>query len=220
MTKTNTFKEHLHRAILVTCDIWDTDFISDNWGPEFLTTCVTWQLRVTLDRIRNSCDVFLILSGSFVFFFFLFGLYKCLSGCSRLFQIFPIFSGFLRFSARLDIKSSDFTGPEYLSIAYYEGLACSIFSGSVKIRFLGRTLAWWLQDYLGHCVQSTLNWGGRDKWSPTSATSILTSSCYMGGGENVLCTMTQGAWCWPHAWIMCRIGHPVLHYDMHYAWLF
>ena len=50
--------EHLQRAILVIWDIWDTDYISDNWELEFLTIFVTWQLRVTLDSIRNSCDVF------------------------------------------------------------------------------------------------------------------------------------------------------------------
>ena len=43
---------------LVTCDIWDTDYNSDNWEPEFMTTFVTWQSRVTLDSIRNSCDFF------------------------------------------------------------------------------------------------------------------------------------------------------------------
>ena len=33
--------------------------ISDSWEPEFMTIIiVTWQLRVTLDSIRNSCDVF------------------------------------------------------------------------------------------------------------------------------------------------------------------
>ena len=57
MTKTITFREHLQRAIPVTCDIWDTDYISDNWEIEFMTIFVTWQLRVTLDSIRNSCDV-------------------------------------------------------------------------------------------------------------------------------------------------------------------
>ena len=40
MTKTNTFKDHLQRAILVTCDIWDTDYIPDNWEPEFMTIIV------------------------------------------------------------------------------------------------------------------------------------------------------------------------------------
>ena len=37
--------------------IWDTDYNSDNWEPEFMTIIVTWQLIVTLDIIRNSCDV-------------------------------------------------------------------------------------------------------------------------------------------------------------------
>ena len=37
--------------------IWDTDYNSDNWEPEFMTIFVTWQLIVTLDSIRNSCDV-------------------------------------------------------------------------------------------------------------------------------------------------------------------
>ena len=40
-----------------TCDIWDTDYNSDNWEPEFMTIFVIWQLIVTLDSIRNSCDV-------------------------------------------------------------------------------------------------------------------------------------------------------------------
>ena len=57
MTKTNTFIEHPQRATLVTCDIWDTDYISGNWGLDFLKIFVTWQSRVTLDSIRNSCDV-------------------------------------------------------------------------------------------------------------------------------------------------------------------
>ena len=42
---------------LVTCDIWDTDYNYDNWEPEFMTIFATWQLRVTLDSIYNSCDV-------------------------------------------------------------------------------------------------------------------------------------------------------------------
>ena len=40
----------------MTCDIWDTDY--GNWELEFMTIFVTWQLRVTLDSIRNSCDVY------------------------------------------------------------------------------------------------------------------------------------------------------------------
>ena len=46
-------------TILETCDIWDTDYHSDNWEPEFMTIFVIWQLIVTLDSIRNSCDVLL-----------------------------------------------------------------------------------------------------------------------------------------------------------------
>ena len=44
-------------VILETCDIWDTDYNYDNWEPDFMTIFVTWQLRVTLDSIRNSCDI-------------------------------------------------------------------------------------------------------------------------------------------------------------------
>ena len=47
-----------------TCDIWDTDYNSDNWEPEFMTIFVIWQIIVTLDSIRNSCDVFLPISSS------------------------------------------------------------------------------------------------------------------------------------------------------------
>ena len=46
------------KTIPVTNHIWDTDYISDNWETESMTIFVTWQLRVTLDSIRNSCDVF------------------------------------------------------------------------------------------------------------------------------------------------------------------
>ena len=42
------------------CDIWDTDYNTDNWEPEFMTIFVIWQLIVTLDSIRNSCDVFIV----------------------------------------------------------------------------------------------------------------------------------------------------------------
>ena len=48
------------KTILETCDIWDTDYNSENWKREFMTIFATWQLIVTLDSIRNSCDVFLI----------------------------------------------------------------------------------------------------------------------------------------------------------------
>ena len=40
-----------------TCDNWDTDCNSYNWKTEFIAIFVPWQLRVTLDSIRNSCDV-------------------------------------------------------------------------------------------------------------------------------------------------------------------
>ena len=66
MTMTNTFWEHLLRAILETCDIWDTDYNSDNF--EFMTIFVNWQLTVTLDSIRNSCDVWCNKSWFLVFF--------------------------------------------------------------------------------------------------------------------------------------------------------
>ena len=36
-------------------DLWH---LRHNWEPEFMTIFVTWQLRVTLDSIRNSCDVY------------------------------------------------------------------------------------------------------------------------------------------------------------------
>ena len=88
---TNIFREHIQRA---TCDLWDIwsewlwymtwptkrqllkqwqiqiqrpwqrhdkvskiVYISDSWEPDFRTIILTWQLRVTLDSIRNSCDV-------------------------------------------------------------------------------------------------------------------------------------------------------------------
>ena len=38
-------------------DSWGTDYYSDNWELEFMTFFVSWQLRVTLDSIHNSCDV-------------------------------------------------------------------------------------------------------------------------------------------------------------------
>ena len=41
-----------------TCDIWDTDNNSDNWEPEIMTIFVIWQSIVTLESVRNSCDVF------------------------------------------------------------------------------------------------------------------------------------------------------------------
>ena len=45
--------------ILETCGLWDIDYNSDNWELEFMTIFVIWQLIVTLDSIRSSCDVLL-----------------------------------------------------------------------------------------------------------------------------------------------------------------
>ena len=45
------------KTIPVTCDNWDTYYNSENWEPGFMTFFITWQLGVTLDSIRNSCDV-------------------------------------------------------------------------------------------------------------------------------------------------------------------
>ena len=56
-TKTKTMTQTMTKTIPETYDIWDTDYNSDNWEPEFMTIFVVWQLRVTLDSIRNSCDV-------------------------------------------------------------------------------------------------------------------------------------------------------------------
>ena len=49
---------------LDTCGLWDIAYNYDNREPEFTTSFVTWQLRVTLDSIRNSCDVHLGLGES------------------------------------------------------------------------------------------------------------------------------------------------------------
>ena len=51
-------REHHKGIILGTCDICDTDYNSDNWEHEFMTIFVTWKLRVSVDSICNSCDVF------------------------------------------------------------------------------------------------------------------------------------------------------------------
>ena len=52
----NTYPPTFLRSLEI-CDIWDTDYNSDNWKPEFMTTFATLQLKVTLDSIRNSCNV-------------------------------------------------------------------------------------------------------------------------------------------------------------------
>ena len=46
----------IEKTVLEICDIWDTDFNSDNWEPEFMKIFVTWQLIVTLDSIRGWVD--------------------------------------------------------------------------------------------------------------------------------------------------------------------
>ena len=58
--KDKYIREHPKGAIIGTCDIWDTDYNTDNWEPEFMTIFFTLQLIVTLDSIRNSCDVYSI----------------------------------------------------------------------------------------------------------------------------------------------------------------
>lgn len=39
-------QKHPQGAILETCSIWDTDYMSDNWKPEFMTIFVTWYWTV------------------------------------------------------------------------------------------------------------------------------------------------------------------------------
>ena len=58
--------------ILETCGLWDIDYNSDNWELEFMTIFVTWQLRVTLDSICNSCDVYFVVSFQTVLFWTVF----------------------------------------------------------------------------------------------------------------------------------------------------
>ena len=59
-----TIFDNFEKTVLETCDIWDTDYSSDNWEPEFMTIFGTWQLIVTMDSIRNSWDVCNILFNS------------------------------------------------------------------------------------------------------------------------------------------------------------
>ena len=40
-------------AYEIICDIWDTDYNTDNWEPGFMTIFVTWQLIVTLAMFRT-----------------------------------------------------------------------------------------------------------------------------------------------------------------------
>ena len=36
--------------------VWNCFIISESWAPELMTIIATWQFRVRLDSIRNSCD--------------------------------------------------------------------------------------------------------------------------------------------------------------------
>ena len=52
-----TFREHPQRPILETCDLWDTDYIDDNWEQQYEQLhCDLW-IESDGDSIRNSCDV-------------------------------------------------------------------------------------------------------------------------------------------------------------------
>ena len=79
-TQTITFAIFtIEKTILENCDIWDTEYNSDNREPEFMTIFVTWQLIVTLDSIRNSCDVFFLFCQVYLFRLFW---WQDQSGCS------------------------------------------------------------------------------------------------------------------------------------------
>ena len=61
--------DNFEQKVLETCVIWDTDNSSDNWEPEFMTIFGTWQLIVTLDSIRNSCDGFFSIPMKYMYSF-------------------------------------------------------------------------------------------------------------------------------------------------------
>ena len=44
-------------SVATICGEMSNLYNSDNWEPELMTVFVTWKLRVTLDRICNSCNV-------------------------------------------------------------------------------------------------------------------------------------------------------------------
>ena len=48
MTKTNTFREHLQRATLETCDLWD--IWSEWWGGMTWQTKIQWQRQIQRQR--------------------------------------------------------------------------------------------------------------------------------------------------------------------------
>ena len=85
------FDDNFWWQVLMTLfDIWDTDYNTDNWEPGFMTIFVTWQLIVTLDSIRNSCNVF---SVSLFWFSFLY--FPCFG---FLVNLFPVLVSLLIFS--------------------------------------------------------------------------------------------------------------------------
>ena len=43
-----SIREHPKGAIIGICDIWDTDYNSDNWESKLMTIIVSWQLRMTI----------------------------------------------------------------------------------------------------------------------------------------------------------------------------
>ena len=63
LTQTKTFREHPHRAILKTWP-FSTESNCDNWAPYIMTIILTWQLRVTMDNIHNSCIVSIAIAVS------------------------------------------------------------------------------------------------------------------------------------------------------------
>ena len=52
----NKYKDHDKDMtwLVSLCEIVDN---TDSWEPEFMTIIVTWQLKVTLDSIHNSCNI-------------------------------------------------------------------------------------------------------------------------------------------------------------------
>ena len=57
-TNTKTKTKTKTKTISEACEIWDTNYNSENREHKFMTIFVAWQLKVTLDSICNSCDVF------------------------------------------------------------------------------------------------------------------------------------------------------------------
>ena len=57
-TKQMTIEKHPQRTILETCDLWHTDYISDNWEKQLQHHDDPW-IKSDRDSIHNSCDVLL-----------------------------------------------------------------------------------------------------------------------------------------------------------------